>query len=158
MRDTIDTLERAINVLQRKMRSSAMLQAKLDTADVNKLVKVMSTMIDAAALSLHDKQKLLGLVQNSEQQQEQDDDMETDLGAPAAKAYETSNNNSTKNSNTSNHDDSNTSNNINDNSNNNEGLRDAQREHRRRPGGPEAEGRDTATRQETEQTNEIKPS
>jgi hypothetical protein len=89
MRDTIDTLERAINVLQRKMRSSAMLQAKLDTADVNKLVKVMSTMIDAAALSLHDKQKLLGLVQNSEQQQEQDDDMETDLGAPAAKAYET---------------------------------------------------------------------
>jgi len=89
MTDTINTLERAINVLQRKMRSSAMLQAKLDTADVNKLVKVMSTMIDAAALSLHDKQKLLGLVQNSEQEQEQDDDMETELGAPAAKAYET---------------------------------------------------------------------
>jgi hypothetical protein len=83
MVDTIDTLERAINILQRKASSSAMLQAKLDTTDVKNLVHTLSTVVDAAALSLHDKNKLMGLVQSS--QEEVDD--EFDMGAPAPQAY-----------------------------------------------------------------------
>eukprot|EP00448_Togula_jolla_P002710 CAMPEP_0170611418 /NCGR_PEP_ID=MMETSP0224-20130122/23179_1 /TAXON_ID=285029 /ORGANISM="Togula jolla, Strain CCCM 725" /LENGTH=713 /DNA_ID=CAMNT_0010936853 /DNA_START=10 /DNA_END=2151 /DNA_ORIENTATION=- len=82
--DAIDTLERAINILDRKMKGSAMLQATVDRRDVGKLVHTLSAIIDAAALSLHDKQKLLGLVQSSE---EEDDDDAMEPGAPAAEAY-----------------------------------------------------------------------
>merc|ERR1740138_1040513 len=87
MADTIDTLERAINVLERKLHSSSLLQAKLNGADIDKLVQVLSTVVDAAALSLHDKQKLIGLVQSGNG--ESDDSLEADLGAPAPEAYKT---------------------------------------------------------------------
>jgi len=83
MVDTIDTLERAVNILQRKMHGSAMLQASIDTKDVKNLIHVLSTVVDAAALSLHDKSKLLGLVQSSENE----DDEEFDAAAPAPEAY-----------------------------------------------------------------------
>merc|ERR1719223_1502403 len=79
--DTIDTLERAINLLERKFSTSAMLQARVDTKDFKKLVRVMSTIVDAAALSIHDKQMLLGLVQNRETQE--DDSMDVDAPDPA---------------------------------------------------------------------------
>eukprot|EP00929_Paragymnodinium_shiwhaense_P040944 TRINITY_DN212_c2_g1_i1.p2 TRINITY_DN212_c2_g1~~TRINITY_DN212_c2_g1_i1.p2 ORF type:complete len:711 (+),score=307.05 TRINITY_DN212_c2_g1_i1:87-2219(+) len=81
--DAVDTLERAINVLERKLRGSAMLQEKVSRQDVSQLVHTLSTIIDAAALSLHDKQTLLGLVQNSEDA----DDDDALLGAPEPDAY-----------------------------------------------------------------------
>jgi len=83
MVDTIDTLERAVNILQRKMHGSAMLQAKFDSKDIQNLVHTLSTVIDAAALSLHDRNKLIGLVQNSQEEEEDD----SDFGAPAPAAY-----------------------------------------------------------------------
>jgi len=83
MVDTIDTLERAVNILQRKMHGSAMLQAPVDTKNVQNLVHTLTTVIDAASLSLHDRNKLIGLVQSG--QNEEDDDF--DLGAPAPDAY-----------------------------------------------------------------------
>lgn len=83
MVDTIDTLERAVNILERKMHGSAMLQAKLDTKDVKNLVRTMSTLVDAAALTLHDRNKLIGLVQSSQDEAED----EFDMGAPAPQAY-----------------------------------------------------------------------
>jgi hypothetical protein len=83
MVDTIDTLERAINILERKMHGSAMLQAKIDTKDVQNLVRTLSTVVDAASLSLHDRNKLIGLVQST---QEEDDD-DSDFGAPTPEAY-----------------------------------------------------------------------
>jgi len=83
--DTISTLERAINILERKLSTSAMLQAKVDSTDVEKLVKVLSAVVDAASLSIHDKNTLLGLVQNGQKQEE--DSMEVDVGAPDPEAY-----------------------------------------------------------------------
>lgn len=83
MVDTIDTLERAVNILERKMHGSAMLQATIDTKDVQNLVHTLSSLIDAAALSLHDRNKLIGLVQS--EQAEADDDFDT--GAPTPEAY-----------------------------------------------------------------------
>lgn len=83
MVDTIDTLERAVNILERKMHGSAMLQAVIDTKDVQNLVHTLSTVVDAAALTLHDRNKLIGLVQSS--QDEADEDSE--FGAPAPDAY-----------------------------------------------------------------------
>jgi len=85
MVDTIDTLERAINILERKMHGSAMLQASIDTKDVKNLIHTLSTVIDAAALSLHDRNKLIGLVQSSED--EDDEAFDAAEGAPAPEAY-----------------------------------------------------------------------
>mmetsp|Transcript_129966 Transcript_129966/g.228885 ORF Transcript_129966/g.228885 Transcript_129966/m.228885 type:complete len:711 (-) Transcript_129966:77-2209(-) len=79
--DTLDTLERAINILERKMRGSALMQAKVDSADIKHLVSTLSAVIDAAALSLHDRTKLLGLVQSS------DDEEDAAFGAPSPEAY-----------------------------------------------------------------------
>jgi len=85
MVDTIDTLERAINILERKMHGSAMLQSTIDTKDVKNLVRVLSTVVDAAALSLHDRKKLIGLVQSTE---DSDDEAFNEAeGAPAPEAY-----------------------------------------------------------------------
>lgn len=81
--EVIDTLERAIIILERKMSGSTMLQAKVDTQDVAKLVKALDAVLDAASLSLHDKQKLLALAQSHSA--EEDDVM--DLGAPEAEVY-----------------------------------------------------------------------
>mmetsp|Transcript_84024 Transcript_84024/g.162137 ORF Transcript_84024/g.162137 Transcript_84024/m.162137 type:complete len:704 (+) Transcript_84024:49-2160(+) len=83
--DTVNTLERAINILERKLSSSAMLQAKVDERDINKLVRVMSALVDAAALSIHDKQMLVGLVQNGQKQE--DDALDADVGAPDPAVY-----------------------------------------------------------------------
>jgi hypothetical protein len=83
--DTISTLERAINILERKLSTSAMLQVKVDSKDVEKLVRVLSAVVDAASLSIHDKQTLLGLVQNGQKQE--DDALEVDVGAPDPAAY-----------------------------------------------------------------------
>jgi len=83
--DTISTLERAINILERKLSTSAMLQVKVDSSDVEKLVRVLSAVVDAAALSIHDKQTLIGLVQNGQKQEE--DALEVDVGAPDPAAY-----------------------------------------------------------------------
>jgi len=75
--DTLDTLERAINILERKMHGSALMQAPVDFSNLKHLESALSAVIDAAALSLHDRKKLLGLVQSKE-------DEEDDAFAPPA--------------------------------------------------------------------------
>jgi chromosome segregation ATPase len=85
MVDTIDTLERAINILERKMHGSAMLQAKINTKELQSLIHTLRTVNDAAALTLHDKHKRQGLIQNT--QESDDDAWDTALGAPTAEAY-----------------------------------------------------------------------
>jgi len=77
----VDMLERAIGIIERNMKGSALLQQPIDTATVESLLKGVSVVIDAAAFSGDDKQKLLGLIQNMQG----DDD--ADLGAPAPDAY-----------------------------------------------------------------------
>jgi len=83
--DVVDTLDRAISILQRKLHGSAMVQAKVNTQDVPALIHALSTVVDAASLSLRDKQTLLALAQARANSDEDDDSME--VGAPAPTAY-----------------------------------------------------------------------
>merc|ERR1719159_1834186 len=77
----IDMLERAIGIIERNMKGSALLQQPIDTRSIDSLLKGVSVVIDAAAFSGDNKQKLLGLIQNMQG----DDD--ADLGAPAPDTY-----------------------------------------------------------------------
>merc|ERR1719424_2116284 len=77
----VDMLERAIGIIERNMKGSALIQQPIDTASLDSLLKGVSIVIDAAAFNGDDKRKLLGLIQNMQG----DDDSE--LGAPAPDAY-----------------------------------------------------------------------
>merc|ERR1719160_1853985 len=79
----IDMLERAIGIIERNMKGSALLQQPIDTANIDSLLKGVGVVIEAAAFTGADKQKLLGLIQNM--QGDENDDAE--LGAPAPDAY-----------------------------------------------------------------------
>jgi len=81
--DGVDTLGRAIGILERELGGSALLQTKVDTAKLDNLVATMRAVIDAAAISGRDGAKLLSLVQNKQS----DDDDDAALGAPAPDAY-----------------------------------------------------------------------
>merc|ERR1719343_1124189 len=59
--------------------------AQLDTSDVSKVVKAMEAIVDAAAFSSHDRQRLVALVQS---RQGADDDDE-EINAPAGAVYKT---------------------------------------------------------------------
>jgi len=77
--DAVDTLGRAISVLERQ--GVQLLQAPVDTKNINVLISTLNTMIDAASFSSHDKQKLAALMQS------RDNDDDAELGAPAPDAY-----------------------------------------------------------------------
>merc|ERR1719311_1422731 len=79
----IDMLERAIGIIERNMKGSALLQQPIETKNVESLLKGVSVIIDAAAFSGDDKKKLLGLIQNM--QGDEDDDAE--FGAPDPAVY-----------------------------------------------------------------------
>jgi hypothetical protein len=82
--EAVDMLDRAINILEKKLRgSAALVQAKYNTKDMRSLVSALNAVVDAASLSVHDKQKLLSLAQS----QSSDDDGDSDVGAPDAAAY-----------------------------------------------------------------------
>lgn len=80
--EAIDMLDRAINILEKKLRgSAALVQAHYNTKDMKSILSALNAVVDAASLSLHDKNKLLSLAQS---QNSDDDD---DVGAPAPEAY-----------------------------------------------------------------------
>ena len=79
--DVVDTLERAISVIQREMAKN--LPWNTDTRNMNNVVSALTAVIDATAFSSAEKQKLVALVQN---RQASDDD-DSELSAPAAAAY-----------------------------------------------------------------------
>merc|ERR1712118_540754 len=79
----IDMLERAIGIIERNMKGSALMQQPIDTTNIDSLLKGVSVVLDAAAFSGDDKQKLLGLIQNT--QRDENDDAE--LGAPDPAVY-----------------------------------------------------------------------
>jgi chromosome segregation ATPase len=82
--DAIGMLDRAINVLSKKMKGSAsLMQARFDPKNIKSMLSALNAVVDAAALSLHDKQKLYALAQTHE---DSDDDGE-DMGAPDPEAY-----------------------------------------------------------------------
>merc|ERR1719217_1396949 len=65
------------------MKGSALLQTQIDTASLTTLLSTLSTVMDAAALTGQDKQKLVALVQN----QQGDADGDAELGAPDPAVY-----------------------------------------------------------------------
>jgi len=92
--DTVDTIDRAIGILEREMAKNPALM-QVDTSNFKALLQSLSTVIDAAALSSNDKKKLVALVQSqsrSEDTEEQKADAEEAMmtaGAPDPVAYKT---------------------------------------------------------------------
>ena len=80
--DTVDTLERAIAILEREMAKAPGSFAQIDTSNVKMLAQALASVLDAAAFAGADKNKVLALVQS------QNDDDDSDYGAPAAAVYE----------------------------------------------------------------------
>jgi len=83
--DAVDTLDRAIRILDREMQKNPAALMQVDTTNLSSVLSSLGVVMDAAAFAISDKQKLLALVQ-SQQQSDADD---ADVGAPAAAAYKT---------------------------------------------------------------------
>jgi len=75
---TVDTLERAVSVLERELNSGGSF-AQIDTSNLSNLLLSLGAITDAAGLDGSSKQKLLALVQAR--------DEDGDLGAPTASNY-----------------------------------------------------------------------
>jgi len=84
--DAIDTISRAVNVLQREMQKNPAALAQIDTTNMQTVLKSLGAVIEAAAFNSADKQALTALVQ-SQQNSDADAD-ELDAGAPAAAVYQ----------------------------------------------------------------------
>jgi len=88
--DSIDTLDRAINILTREMAKNPAL-VQVSATNLQGLVQALGAVIDAAGLSGNDKHKLLALVQSETKDPEtaEDADEEALVGAPKPAAYKT---------------------------------------------------------------------
>jgi len=82
--DTVDTLDRAVSVLEREMAKNPAAFAQIDTRNTKAMIQALNAVVEAAAFSGSDKNKLVALVQA---QQGTDDD-DSEFGAPAAAVYE----------------------------------------------------------------------
>ena len=84
--DTVDTLGRAVGILEKELSKNAGAFAQIDTSNMKSLVSALGAIVDGAAFAGVgvNKEKLMALVQA--QQGDQDDDL--DMGAPAAAVYE----------------------------------------------------------------------
>jgi len=80
--DGVDTLGRAIGILEREMAKNPAAFAQIDMSSFTKLTQAIGAVTDAASFTVNDKSKLMALVQSS------DDDDDDEMGAPAAKSYE----------------------------------------------------------------------
>ena len=85
--DTIDTLDRAITILEEEMsKNAALLQHNhVNSPTTKAFIAALNTVVDAAGMHANDKQKLLALVQDKQS----DEDGDEELGAPAGAKYET---------------------------------------------------------------------
>jgi len=84
--DGVSTLDRAVTILHRETGKNPAAFAQVDASNVNKLLKVMDTVIDAASFPVTDQKKLAALVQA--QQGSQSDEF-WGVGAPAYKTHST---------------------------------------------------------------------
>lgn len=80
--DDVDTLDRAIAILEKELAKNPGAFAQIDSRNTGALLQALGAVVDAAGFQSSDKNRLVALVQN----QNSDDDEE--LGAPAAKVYE----------------------------------------------------------------------
>lgn len=81
--DTVDTLERAIAILERELaKGGGAAFAQIDVNNLQAVTQALGAIVDAAGFKAVQKDKLMALVQD------QSDDDDEELGAPAAKVYE----------------------------------------------------------------------
>jgi hypothetical protein len=83
--DVVDTVGRAIGLLEKEMSKNPAALAQVDTTHMASILQALSTVLDAAAFSSSDQKKLASFVQS--QQAAEDDDAA--FGAPAAAVYKT---------------------------------------------------------------------
>jgi chromosome segregation ATPase len=83
MVETIDTLERAIMILEKEMKKGGAAMVQMQKQG-NNLAQALETMVDAAMIGSQDAAKLTALVQSADT----DSDSDSDMGAPAAAVYE----------------------------------------------------------------------
>merc|ERR1719148_55427 len=81
--DAIDSLDRAVVILQKEMDKSPASLAQVDTRNLDNMIKSLGAVISAASFTTQDQRNLAALVQ-SQQGTEADDE---ELGAPAAAVY-----------------------------------------------------------------------
>jgi hypothetical protein len=82
--ESVDTLGRAISIIGREMSKNPALMQQVNSGDMGKLLTSLSTVVDAAAFSVNDRDHLMALVQNK---QNAGDEEDSDLGAPAPASY-----------------------------------------------------------------------
>jgi len=87
--DVIDTMGRAIQVMEREMAKNPAAFAQMDTSNVRGILNSLGAVADAAAFSSADKQHLLALVQSRQGTDADADAYDEELGAPAAATYKT---------------------------------------------------------------------
>merc|ERR1719478_993432 len=81
--DAIDSLDRAVGILQKEMSKSPAALAQVDTRNLDSMVKSLGAVIDAASFSAQDQKNLVALVQSQQGSEAEDEE----LGAPAAAVY-----------------------------------------------------------------------
>jgi len=81
--DAVDTLDRAVGILEREMAKNPAAFAQVDMSSMKKMLNGISAVIDAAAFTASDRSALMALVQS----QGSSDDEDEDGGAPAAAGY-----------------------------------------------------------------------
>merc|ERR1719245_1698620 len=62
----IDTLDRAVAVIEKEMAKNPAAFAQVDAADTNKIVQALSAVVDAAGFSGSDKNRLSALIQSQQ--------------------------------------------------------------------------------------------
>jgi chromosome segregation ATPase len=83
--DTVDTLKRAISIVTKEAEKNPASFAQVDISNFKAVMQSLSAVVDAASLSAANKDKLMALVQSSQQAQDAGDDELS--GAPAAAVY-----------------------------------------------------------------------
>jgi peptidoglycan hydrolase CwlO-like protein len=84
--EVIDTLGRAITLISKEMSKKGSAFAQLGRKDFSGLLQSLDSLVDAAALTGADKQRLAALVQSTHGSSEAED--EDEFGAPASAVYE----------------------------------------------------------------------
>jgi len=80
--DAIDTLDRAVGILEKEMKKNPAL-VQVSNKNLDDTLKAVSAVISAASFSAEDQRKLTALVQQRQSEESDDEDM----GAPAASVY-----------------------------------------------------------------------
>jgi chromosome segregation ATPase len=81
--DVVNTLDRALAVVEREMAKNPAAFAQVDSSSLDKFLRSLGTVVQAAAFSSKDRKSLTALVQSDQSADAEDDDM----GAPAVAAY-----------------------------------------------------------------------